>query len=210
MYNLPMILPDLKEEQKLWEKGYQFVAGVDEVGRGAWAGPLVAAVVIFPPDISVPKELRDSKQLSPALRRQIADWIKKDAISHAIAYSVTSFINKHGIVAATQKAFRAALKKLSPDFILVDAFHVRYLPKKKQKAIIKGDQKVVSIAAASILAKVYRDKLMAGKYHRLYPRYRFCSHKGYGTPEHQEAIARFGLCPIHRVNFIPQMLYLTT
>lgn len=200
-----MQYPSLRYEKALWNKGYQLVAGVDEVGRGAWAGPLVAAAVILPPNISIPKELRDSKQLPPTLRLELADWIKKVTTLYAIACSQVTFINRHGIVAATQRAFRAALKKLSPDFILVDAFHIRYLPKKKQKAIIGGDQKVVSIAAASIIAKVYRDNLME-KLHYRYRDYHFANHKGYGTQKHKEAILKHGLCPIHRIHFVPKEL----
>ncbi len=205
-----MILPTLKQERKLWQKGYQFVAGVDEVGRGAWAGPVVASAVIFPPDIKLPKDLRDSKLLQPAKRRELSEIIQELALSYAIAERKVTIINNHGIVSATQRAMRAALRKLSPtaEFEFIDAFYIRYLCKSKQMAIIKGDKTCASIAAASILAKVYRDNLMTGKVHRQYPKYRFCSHKGYGTPEHQEAIQRWGITKIHRVNFIPQNLIL--
>lgn len=203
-----MILPTLKQEKKLWRQGYKFVAGVDEVGRGAWAGPLVAAAVIFPTDIKLPKDLRDSKLLQPTRRRELSEIIQNLALSCAVSGIGTQIVNKYGIVSATQRAMRAALRKLSPssEFKLVDAFYIRYLRKAEQMPIIKGDKTCASIAAASILAKVYRDELMGKKFHRLYPKYRFCSHKGYGTPEHQEAIQRWGLTKIHRVNFIPQSL----
>lgn len=203
-----MTLPTLTQERKLWQKGYQFVAGVDEVGRGAWAGPVVAAAVIFPPDIKVPKDLRDSKLLPATKRRELSEIIQELALSFAVSEIKVKTINNHGIVSATQRAMRAALRKLSPtaEFELIDAFYLRYFRKSEQIAIIRGDKTCASIAAASILAKVYRDNLMAQKFHRQYPKYRFCSHKGYGTPEHQEAIQRWGLTKIHRINFIPQNL----
>ncbi|MBM4402011.1 MAG: ribonuclease HII [Candidatus Cloacimonetes bacterium] len=203
-----MILPTLTQERKLWRKGYRFVAGVDEVGRGAWAGPVVAAAVIFPPDIKLPKDLRDSKLLQPEKRRELSEIIQELALSFAIGEVRVQIVNKYGVASATQRAMRAALRKLSPapEYELIDAFYLRYLRKSEQIAIVRGDKTCASIAAASILAKVYRDKQMAGKMHRRFPKYRFCSHKGYGTPEHQEAIFRWGLTKIHRIKFVPQNL----
>src|SRR5260221_1718273 len=161
-----MIYATLEEEQKLWDKGFRLVCGIDEVGRGCFAGPVVVGAVIFPPDVQIPPEqIADSKLLKPMQRKKTIELIKSRALAWEIAEVGVPTINKMGIGKATQMAFRKVVKNLEkrPDFILMDAFYINRLPtlrRKNQKPIIKGDQKSISIAAASIIAKVYRDKLM--------------------------------------------------
>ncbi len=204
--------PTFKEEKKLWRRGYRLVCGLDEVGRGAWAGPVVAAAVIWPQQrhlqgVALQTLVRDSKQLSPFQRERLDPWIRQNCLAYSIAEAGVGTINREGIVKATQRAFRKCLKTLkSPiDFILVDAFYVKNLPKRKQRPIIKGDQKSISIAAASIVAKVYRDNLMR-QLHKDDPRYQFNQHKGYGTKLHQERVEKHGPSIHHRFAFLPDHL----
>lgn len=194
--------PNFSEEKKLWQAGFANIAGVDEVGRGAFAGPVVAAAVILPKDFQIPPGFADSKQVKPKKRKQLAELIKKEAKAYYIAEVGVSKINKLGLGKAAHIAFRKSLKDLNPkaDFVLIDAFYIRHLNRKNQKPIIKGDTKSASIAAASILAKVYRDDLMK-KLGKIYPQYGFGKHKGYGTKVHQAAIKKFGLSRIHRKSF---------
>src|SRR5581483_6924217 len=201
-----MIYATLDEEKKLWEKGFRSVCGIDEVGRGCFAGPVVVGAVIFPPGVELPAEqIADSKLLRPMQRKRTVDLIKKNAVAWAVVEVGVPTINKVGIGKATQMAFRKVVKTLEkrPDFVLMDAFYINRLiglTRKNQKPIIHGDQISISIAAASILAKVHRDNLMK-KYHKKYPEYHFGKHKGYGTKEHQEAIKKYGLTRIHRKSF---------
>lgn len=197
-----MIKPTLKYEQQLWKGGYNNVCGIDEVGRGCFAGPVVVGAVIFPKDCEIINDVADSKLLNQKVRQKLDPEIKERAVAWAIAEISVLVINKVGIGKATQMAFRKALRLLSvrADFVLIDAFSVNHYSRKKQKAIIKGDQLCFSIAAASIIAKVYRDDLMR-KLHQKYPNYGFDKHKGYGTKEHQEAIKKYGLSKIHRKSF---------
>lgn len=194
--------PTLREEEKLWNEGFLAVCGLDEVGRGSWAGPLVVGAVILPENFEIPPGFGDSKQVKPQSRKKLSEYIKNQAESWVISEVPVSQINKVGIGKATHIAFRKAIKSLSkkPDFILVDAFYVKHVSRKNQKAIINGDEKCASIAAASIIAKVYRDNLMK-KLSRTYPQYGFGKHKGYGTKNHQEAIKKFGFSRIHRQSF---------
>lgn len=205
--------PDFSYEQKLWQKGYEYLIGIDEVGRGAFAGPVVAAAVSFshchPELVSGSIKIDDSKRLSPQQRTELAKWIKKNAFCYSIAQSSVPVINKQGITKATFVAFRRLLKEMQKKlkqercFVLVDGFYVPYLKGiglKNQRAIVKGDQKSISIASASIIAKVYRDNLMR-ILHKKYPAYGFWSHKGYGTRQHQEALKKNGLSTIHRTSF---------
>ncbi len=199
----PSVKPTFDEENTLREKGFQYIAGVDEVGRGCFAGPVVSAAVILPPDFSLfTTEINDSKLLSPQKRVRLAKIIKTHAIAYAIAEVGVGAINKYGIGKATQISFRKAIKLLPmrPDFILIDAFYIRRVNREHQKAIIHGDSLSISIAAASIIAKVYRDELM-GKLHARYPKYEFVINKGYGTKKHQEAIRNYGLSRLHRSSF---------
>lgn len=202
-----MITPTLNHERKLWDAGYRFLAGIDEVGRGAWAGPVVAAAVIFPPDIELPENLRDSKLLTAEKRRELNKRIRELAVSCAVAEINVNTINRVGISKASQSAMRKAIRELdpSPDFYLIDYFKIRYIPKKKQLNLKKGDKYCASIAAASIIAKVYRDRLME-EVHCKFEEYRFCDHKGYGTKAHQEAIMKHGLSNLHRLSFVPERL----
>lgn len=197
-----MIFPTLKFEKEFWDKGFKLVCGLDEVGRGCFAGPVVVGAVIFPPNVSLLEGVTDSKLLKPRQREKLVELIKASAVSWSIAEISVRDINKVGIGKATQMGFRKAIKDLSknPDYILIDAFYVKHLNRKYQKPIIKGDTLSLSIAAASIIAKVYRDKLMK-KISKKYPEYGFAKHKGYGTKAHQEAIKQFGLTRIHRKSF---------
>ena len=184
------------------KKGFTHIAGVDEVGRGCFAGPVVSAAVILPPDFKCIKPVNDSKKLTAKNRQELAQEIKKQAIAYAISEVSVSVINKIGIGKASQQSFRDAIKRLTrkPDFILIDAFYIKHLNRKKQKAIIHGDELSISIAAASIIAKVYRDELME-KFHPRYDMYDFKTNKGYGTKKHQAAIKKYGLSKLHRKSF---------
>lgn len=273
--------PDFSEEKKLWKRGFKVVVGVDEVGRGAWAGPVVAGAVAwvvgessplrsgaaqtdFPtpalragvpaptfakasaglgirPSADGSREnllrgtpprglikfiaslgINDSKALGSQKRRQLADIIRECSLWSVAGVGVGA-INRVGIGKATQMAMRKALRQvLTPSptrgtqgklpkgktFVLVDGFHLRYLcglSSKNQKALIKGDQKSISIASASILAKVWRDNLMK-KFSRKFPAYGWAKNKGYGTKLHQKAILRYGLTPLHRKQFVETWL----
>lgn len=208
--------PSFREEKIYWDKGYT-VIGIDEVGRGAFAGPIVAASVIYSPTVN-PKiliDINDSKLLSPLRRKLCFEIIKNNAFFWAIELIDVPFINKFGIGRANIAVFRKVVKKLLKQiqndlnhFILIDGFHAKYLPGgvEKQKAIVKGDGKSLSIASASILAKVYRDELMKS-FDQKYPQYGFSKHKGYGTKEHRAAIQKHGLCPLHRTSFNLTSIY---
>ena len=204
-----MVFPTLNIEKELWSQGYSHIAGIDEVGRGAWAGPVVAAAVVFSPDITVPKGLCDSKLLTPKKREELDEQIKEVALDFAVGEISPLTIEKKGIAIAAQMAMRKALRKLSPepDFSLIDFFTLKYIKKTSQRAIKKGDLHCVSIAAASIIAKVYRDNLMRElDNHKDFEAYQFGKHKGYGTKLHQEMIAKFGVSRVHRVSFVPKEL----
>jgi ribonuclease HII len=197
-----MLWANWSNERVLWNQGYSCVAGIDEVGRGSWAGPVVAAAVVFPSNYKSSFKLADSKLLKPIEREELDQLIRSAAQSIAIGEVGLPVINKEGIGKASQRAFRLALNGLStkPDYYLVDAFYIKYIPKRIQRPIIKGDQISASIAAASIVAKVYRDNLMR-QLAKDYPEYGFGKHKGYGTTHHQKAIKDFGFSPIHRSSF---------
>jgi ribonuclease HII len=188
-------------EKGLWRRGIKLIAGIDEVGRGAWAGPVVAAAVVFPPFFTSDFALFDSKLLSPGQREELAEKIKSTAKVGIGTVGVPT-INKIGIGWATQKAFRQAVRSLGLDceYYLIDAFYIRYWLRDNQLPIKKGDRSCASIAAASIVAKVYRDNLMR-KLAEKYPAYGFDIHKGYGTTFHQEQIRRYKLSGVHRKSF---------
>jgi ribonuclease HII len=176
------------------------VAGIDEAGRGPLAGPVVASAVILPQTFSH-SGVNDSKLLTARKREQLAGLIKTESVCWAVAAAGEREIEKINILQATLLAMRSAVEKLTrqPGYLLVDAARIPgvAIP---QRPIVKGDRLSVSIAAASILAKVERDRIMV-EYHREYPQYNFSKHKGYGTVEHREAIRRFGPCPAHRRTF---------
>ncbi len=198
--------PKLTFERKLWEDKKQWIAGLDEAGRGAWAGPVVAAVVILPQVANLEQNLlgvRDSKQMNVHQREYWADIIKEHAQAWGIGSAVHSEIDQMGILPATRLAMQRALEQLStsPDHLLIDALLLPNL-NTPQTALIKGDQRCLSIAAASILAKTTRDALMRQE-DDYYPLYGFSRHKGYGTRIHQRALTENGPCPIHRMSFRP-------
>ena len=245
-----MSKPNILEEKKLWQKKYHLVIGVDEVGRGALAGPVVAgAVSIVGPVSSTTVEMQslkspsrrvfaskesvlptptkdfryidwegigidDSKRLSAKKREELAKIITKHMV-WGIGEASVAHINRYGIVKATEKAMRSAIAELSKrsevskgskkqQFLLIDAFYIKYVKSiglENQKAIIKGDQKSISIAAASIIAKVHRDMLMI-RLNKKFKKYYWQQNKGYGTLKHREAIAKHGLTKHHRVDFV--------
>lgn len=196
-----MVFPTLDFEKELWTKGYFNVCGLDEVGRGSFAGPVVVGAVIFSPDAILPEGIADSKLLTPKKREKLAVLIKETALEWTIAEASVEVINKVGIGKAAQQAFKQAVESLKKwDYCLIDAFFIDGLDRTKQKPIVHGDSLSVSIAAASIIAKVYRDALMV-KLHTQYPEYGFDKHKGYGSKFHQDALKQYGLCPLHRASF---------
>jgi ribonuclease HII len=190
------------EERKLRQRGFKLIAGIDEAGRGPLAGPVVAAAVILPADYRNSR-IDDSKKLTALERERLFVEIKNAALSYAVGIISPKEIDEIGILNTTKLAMRQAVLKVDPqhEFILIDAvaINIEGIP---QMALIHGDAEVFSIAAASIVAKVTRDRLMA-KAHRDYPQYGFDQHRGYGTEIHLEAIRKHGPCPIHRMTFAP-------
>lgn len=197
--------PSFDEERKLAGRGCRLIAGIDEVGRGPLAGPVMAAAVILPLDLDTEwlSQVNDSKQLTPETREQLYPLIYKSAIAVGIGEVPAEGIDKHGIARATKIAMKKAIANLDtkPDALLIDFVRLTEvnLP---QRCIPKGDCRSVSIACASIIAKVTRDRLMV-EMDRTYPGYGFAEHKGYATKEHLESIERLGACPIHRMCFSP-------
>jgi len=194
------------EEKLLWDQGFMNIAGIDEVGRGAFAGPVVVAAVIFSPNYlfrhPLLHEINDSKKLTPRKRKELDSLIKEEALCYTIREGSIESINSLGVGKATQSAFLDATKLLChiPDFLLIDAFYIESVDKSIQKPIIRGDSLSISIAAASIIAKVYRDELMTS-FHVQYPNYDFLENKGYGTARHREKLGLYGLSPLHRTSF---------
>lgn len=191
----------LEFENQALSEGYKFIAGVDEVGRGCLAGCVVAAAVILDFSKPIPEGLNDSKKLSAKKRESLDSQIKENALSYAIAQVEADEIDKINILEATKKAMRLAIEKLSPsaDFLLIDALQLKTV-RLPQKGIIHGDAISTSIAAASIIAKNYRDNLMQ-ELDKIYPNYGFAKHVGYGTKAHFEALREHGACEIHRKSF---------
>ena len=196
--------PFLNEELQCWRRGLRRVAGVDEAGRGPMAGPVVAAAVVLDPSDAASwwGELRDSKLLSARARERLAEAIRLSA-EVGVGVVAHEVIDAVGITVATYHAMRLALEDLcpAPDYILVDGRPVRHLAL-PHKALVGGDRRCLSIAAASIVAKVERDCLML-EYEGLYPGYGFGRHKGYPTAEHVRALAELGPCAIHRRSWAP-------
>ncbi len=187
-------------EKLAYLEGYRYVAGVDEAGRGPLAGPVVAAAVIFPPGYRN-KEINDSKQLSAVKREYLYNVIKDEAIAIGMGVAESDVIDQINILRASLQAMAEAVQELytPPDYLLVDGLH-RMPLSTFQKTLVRGDALSVSIAAASIIAKVSRDRIME-MYHRQFPQYNFMQNKGYGTQEHRDAIKQFGMCKIHRRSF---------
>ena len=221
-----MSLPDFSFEKAEWRQGNKYVVGLDEVGRGAWAGPVVTGAVVFPPNslFLLPDSVRinDSKKLT-SRQREVADsWIRENAIAVSVASISAKYVDRLGIVRATHSGFRRVVKSIQEqlgtqaNFVLIDAFYIPYLrgfpllkSKRRQLAITAGDEKSFTIAAASIIAKVYRDKLMeslSSKFTRhavtQYKKYHWEKNKGYGTKPHQEAIKKYGRTGYHRKSFL--------
>lgn len=195
------------EEMKRYEReydAYSYICGIDEVGRGPLAGPVVAGAVILPKNCSL-LYLNDSKKLSEKKREELYDEIMGTALAVGIGYNTPARIDEINILQATYEAMREAVGALSPepDLLLNDAVTIPGIGI-RQVPIIKGDAKSISIAAASIVAKVTRDRLMI-KYDEIYPQYGFASHKGYGSSMHIEAIRKYGPTPIHRKSFIKNL-----
>lgn len=197
-----MVFPTLEIENDLWKKGYQYIVGIDEVGRGSWAGPLVVGGVILPKDFIIPKGLADSKMVTPKKRKELSKVIKEKAIALSIAQIEPNIIDKIGLAKATHVAFRKVVHIISPapNFCLIDAFYIKHFLRKNQMAVKDGDKICASISAASIIAKVFRDNLME-ILDKDFPEYGFASHKGYGTKLHKEAIKKNGLSKIHRKSY---------
>ena len=205
----PVILPispDLAYESALWAAGIYRVAGVDEAGRGAWAGPVAAGAVILPPEPGIQEKLaavRDSKQMTARARSYWAAVIKEHALAWGVGFAASTEIDAMGIAPASRLAMTRALSEccLAAEHLLLDAFR---LPESSlpQTALIKGDARSLSIAAASVLAKTARDALME-RLDEEYPGYGFARHKGYGTEGHQSALEELGPCAIHRFCYAP-------
>jgi len=194
--------PTLEFEQNLWTAGYARIAGIDEAGRGAWAGPVAAAAVILPFNPALTRTLnrvRDSKLMTPRARQLWTPRIQEAALAWGVGFASAGEIDSLGIVPATKLAALRALEKLCPDYLITDylVFREIDLP---QTALVKGDQRSLSVAAASVLAKTARDAIMC-ELGDSYPGYGFAQHKGYGTRLHQEAIRERGLCENHRKSF---------
>lgn len=192
-------------EKRLKGEGYRFIAGVDEAGRGPLAGPVYAAAVILPEDVRL-DGINDSKKLSPKKREELFEEITKKAISYAV-YSVDEKkIDEINILRATHMAMNGAVLSLSqkPDYVIIDGNSISGM-ELPHETLVKGDAKSISIAAASILAKVSRDRYIT-KMAEIYPEYQFEKHKGYGTKEHIEAILKYGASPIHRKTFLKKIL----
>ena len=191
-------------ERAMRQLGYQSIAGIDEAGRGPLAGPVVAAAIILPPDY-LNKDIRDSKKLSVSRREKLFDRINADAVSVGIGVVEHFVIDEINILKAALLAMEKAVTNLAvpADYLLIDGRDTINLSI-PQQAIIKGDSRSISVASASIIAKVTRDRIM-DEYHRLYPEYNFQKHKGYGTSEHREAIKKHGRCDIHRKSFKVKM-----
>ena len=192
----------LQYENALLKKGCRYIVGVDEVGRGPLAGPVVCAAVVMPlDDLSIIEGIDDSKKLSEKKRELLAEKIKQTAIAYTIIETDEKIIDEINILEATKLGMKRAVESLSiaPDVVLTDGnmtLDVSY----PQQSIVKGDALSYSIGAASIIAKVHRDHLM-DEYAKIYPEYAFAKNKGYGTAEHINAIKEYGLCPIHRRTF---------
>jgi ribonuclease HII len=197
--------PSLMEEKTLWSSGARAVAGVDEAGRGPLAGPVVAAAVVLPVEKSLEwfRMVRDSKLLTTQRRERLFECICGDSLSWGVGVVDVEAIDSMGIADATRLAMRWAVEKLAmrPDFLLIDHIRLPGLPF-RQKSITRGDNLCLSIAAASVLAKVARDRLMTELDER-YPGYGLARNKGYGTPDHLDGLRRLGPSPVHRRTFFP-------
>lgn len=194
----------LEFENKAKQQGYLLIAGADEAGRGPLAGPVAAAACILDPDKPI-YGLNDSKKLSASRREQLYEEIISKSLAYAVRMSYPTEIDRINILQATKKAMLEAINSLVPaaDYLLLDAIELKQL-RQPSLSLVKGDARSVSIAAASILAKVTRDRLLL-EYDEEYPHYGFASHKGYGTKQHYDALLEFGPTPIHRMSFLKNL-----
>ena len=201
-----IFLPDFSYENEAKKKGYNNICGVDEAGRGPLAGPVCAAAVILPDGLQI-EGLNDSKKISEKKREELYDIITREALAYSVAYGTLEEIEEYNILNATFLAMNRAIEGLSvsPDFALIDGNRVPKGIKIPCETVIKGDAKSASIAAASILAKVTRDRLLI-EYDKKYPQYNFKKHKGYGTKEHYEKIAEYGVSEVHRLSFLKNVI----
>ena len=201
-----IFLPDFSIENEVKKQGYNYICGVDEAGRGPLAGPVCAAAVILPEGIEI-AGLNDSKKLSEKKREELYSVIKEKALSFSVAFGTLEEIEELNILNATYLAMNRAIEGLAlkPDFALIDGNRVPKDISVPCETVVKGDGKSASIAAASILAKVTRDKLLI-EYDKKYPQYNFKKHKGYGTKEHYEAIKKYGVCEVHRLSFLKNVI----
>ena len=199
-------MPDYEFEKAAVNSGFSCICGVDEAGRGPLAGPVCAAAVILPKG-AVIKGLDDSKKLTEKKRERLYDIIKQTAVAYSVAYGTLEEIETVNILEATYLAMNRAIEGLTvkPDFALIDGNRVPRGIKIPCETVVKGDSKSMSVAAASVLAKVTRDRLML-EYDKKYPEYNFKKHKGYGTKEHTELIKQYGPCEIHRLSFLKNIL----
>jgi ribonuclease HII len=205
---MPKTFPGLALERRLWRQGWRWVAGLDEVGRGAWAGPVVAAAVILPADHprlrAVLKGVTDSKLLSPRQRERLFDTIHAQAVAVGVGGAGANEVDRVGLLPATRAAMQRAVAMLNPqpEALLVDAVDLSAVVPLPQQWPFHGELLSLSIAAASIVAKVYRDRWMLGLDQR-YPGYGFARHKGYGTAQHLAALIQLGVCDAHRLSYAP-------
>lgn len=199
-------MPDYEFEKAAVNSGFSCICGVDEAGRGPLAGPVCAAAVILPEGAAI-EGLDDSKKLTEKKRERLYDIIKETAVAYSVAYGTLEEIETVNILEATYLAMNRAIEGLNvkPDFALIDGNRVPRGIKIPCETIVKGDSKSMSVAAASVLAKVTRDRLML-EYDKKYPEYNFKKHKGYGTKEHTELIKQYGPCEIHRLSFLKNIL----
>jgi len=205
---MPKTYPGLALERRLWQQGCHWVAGIDEVGRGAWAGPVVAAAVILPANRpalrAALKGVTDSKLLSARQRERLFDAIQAQAVAVGVGGAGANEVDREGLLPATRAAMQRAVAMLNPqpEALLVDAVDLRSVVPLPQQWPIHGELRSLSIAAASIVAKVYRDQWMRGLDQRC-PGYGFARHKGYGTAQHMTALAQLGVCDAHRLSYAP-------
>ena len=199
--------PTLDYEEALWKQGFFAVAGIDEAGRGCLAGPVMAGAVILPAESGIAERLRgvrDSKLMTPAERDEMYDAVIREAAAWGAGEADNREIDRIGILNATKNAMKRAIGNLGmqPDHLLIDFVRLHDVTT-PQIGLKHGDMLCLSIACASVIAKVTRDRWMQSEAARLYPQYGFETHKGYGTREHMEALRRYGPCPIHRITFRP-------
>jgi ribonuclease HII len=203
------IIPTLEHEERLWNEGFRFIGGIDEAGRGCWAGPVVAAVVILPKDHEQISGITDSKLISEKKRNELYELITSFALDFGVGIISHRIVDQVGILNATKLAAKEAVSmtKNTPDYLLTDALDLRKQIDIKQELFVKGDQKIYTISCASIVAKVTRDNLMrnlSGEYKK----YQFNLHKGYGTALHTKLLDEYGICDIHRKSYKPIKKYL--